>query len=76
MPENIDNSWKKACGELIEAIIKALCTEHSLNSTELHSLKSWDSVFWFNLFEKMWAVKELLQPRVKSIAILQAMMNE
>lgn len=76
MPENIDNSWKKACGELIEAIIKALCTEHSLNSTELHSLKSWDSVFWFNLFEKMWAVKELLQPRVKSIAILQAMMKE
>lgn len=73
IPDNVESSWKKACGELVEAVIKTVVRDHFMHHMDINDEKNWDSSFWFKMFEKFSAVREQLQTRKKAIETLQLM---
>lgn len=76
IPNNVEDSWKKAALEVIDAVIKALKDEKfiskSLNGEKNDPLKAenWRMGYWASMYEKFHNVREQLSPPVSNRAVL------
>ena len=72
IPDNVEDSWKKAALEVMDAVIKALKDEKfiskSLNGECNDPLKAenWRTGYWASMYEKFYHAREKLSPNIVS----------
>lgn len=68
IPDNVENSWKKAVLEVIDVAIQALLAtkfiSRSLNGEKNDPLQAihWKMGYWFSMYEKFYNTREKLSP--------------